>query len=159
MWRFHSFLVFQFLTTALQAFYDSLVGDLTLHIPCFVRVIRVLREVRDSIMIVEVGSFRYAQEIKDILDIELVDQRISSNAFTWADCRNIISGVALIIRQIQSPARDDSFKASWNELRVAMEATDVFDVLILVAALKFMMDRVNFLRIDAANARYVFVLV
>ena len=143
----------------MQAFYDSLVGDLTLHIPCFVRVIRVLREVRDSIMIVEVGSFRYAQEIKDILDIELVDQRISSNAFTWADCRNIISGVALIIRQIQSPARDDSFKASWNELRVAMEATDVFDALILVAALKFMMDRVNFLRIDAANARYVFVLV
>ena len=157
MWRFHSLLVSQFLTAALQAFYDSLVGDLTLHIPCFVRVIRVLREVRDSI--VEVGSFRYAQEIKDILDIELVDQRISSNAFTWADCRNIISGVALIIRQIQSPARDDSFKASWNELRVAMEATDVFDALILVAALKFMMDRVNFLRIDAANARCVFVLV
>jgi hypothetical protein len=129
------------------------VGDLTLHIPCFVRVVRVLREVRDGI--VDIGTARYALEIKDILDIELIDQRISSNAFTWADCRNIIAGVSVIIRQIQAPARDETFKTGWTELRVAMEATDVFDALILVAALKFMLDRINFLRIDAANARYV----
>ena len=128
-------------------------GDLTLHIPCFVRVVRVLREVRDGI--VDIGTARYALEIKDILDIELIDQRISSNAFTWADCRNIIAGVSVIIRQIQAPARDETFKTGWTELRVAMEATDVFDALILVAALKFMLDRINFLRIDAANARYV----
>ncbi len=119
-------------------------------------MIRVLREVRDGIA--EVGTARYAAEIKETIDLELIDQRISSRAFSWTDCRNLITGVVSIIRRIQAPARDASLKAGWDELRVAMEATNVFDALNLVASLKFLLDRLNFLRVDAANARYVFCL-
>ena len=52
----------------MQAFYDSLVGDLTLPLPCYFRVIRVLREVRDGIA--EISTSRNAEEIKEIIDIE-----------------------------------------------------------------------------------------
>ena len=137
----------------LQAFYTSLVSDLTLDPPCYLRVVRLLREVRDGIS--DVATGRIAQEINETIDLELIDQRISSRAFTWADCRNLITGVVLIIRRMQKPARDASLKAGWDELRTAMEATNVFDALHLVASLKFLLERVNFLRVDAANARYV----
>jgi hypothetical protein len=140
----------------LQAFYTSLVSDLTLDPPCYLRVVRLLREVRDGIS--DVATGRIAQEINETIDLELIDQRISSRAFTWADCRNLITGVVLIIRRMQKPARDASLKAGWDELRTAMEATNVFDALHLVASLKFLLERVNFLRVDAANARYVFCL-
>ena len=140
----------------LQAFYTSLVSDLTLDPPCYLRVVRVLREVRDGIS--DVATGRVAQEIKEIIDLELIDQRISSKAFTWADCRNLVTGVVLIIRRMQAPRRDASLKAGWDELRTAMEATNAFDALHLVASLKFLLERVNFLRVDAANARYVCVV-
>lgn len=116
-------------------------------------MIRVLREVRDGIA--EVSTSRNAEEIKEIIDIELIEQRISSRAFTWIDCRNLVTGAVMIIRRIQAPARDASLKACWDELRTAMEATNVFDALNLVAALKFLLGRLDFLRVDAANARYV----
>jgi hypothetical protein len=137
----------------LQAFYDSLVGDLTLPLPCYFRVIRVLREVRDGIA--EISTSRNAEEIKEIIDIELIEQRISSRAFTWIDCRNLVTGAVMIIRRIQAPEREASLKAGWDELRTAIEATNVFDALNLVAALKFLLGRLDFLRVDAANARYV----
>ena len=64
----------------------------------------------------------------------------------------------MIIRRIQAPEREASLKAGWDELRTAIEATNVFDALNLVAALKFLLGRLDFLRVDAANARYVFCL-
>ena len=132
-----------------QFFYLSLVDDLTMQPPCFTRVLRVLREVRDGIS--DVGEVPL--EIRGVIDLQLIENQINHRVFSWTDCTNLVSCVVQIIKRVQMPARDASLSLEWDKVRLAMEATSSFNAKALVGGLKLLMDRLTILRVDASNLR------
>ena len=135
-----------------QAFWDSLVDDLKLTTPCYVRVLRVLAEIRDGIA--EVGGGRVATSIREAVDTELIKQQAESGAFGWDSCMSLVGSVVTIIKRVQAPGRDSSTRERWKEVGLSMQNAEVCDhASIFCRALEFILDLVNILRIDAANAR------
>ena len=135
----------------LQAFWDSLVDDLCLKEPCYVRVFRVLAEIRDGIC--DLAGSRESEVLRDIIDIDFIRKQVDIGAFDWGSCKRLVGGVLDSIRRIQAPARDAETHALWKSLSSSMLAADVDQPRILCKALEFLLDRVNVLRIDAANSR------
>jgi hypothetical protein len=135
-----------------QAFYSSLVDDLKLSPPCFVRVLRLFREYRDGFS--EVSGGREASAIREIIDIEFIETQLLSNSFGWDSCKNLVSSVVTIVKRIQAPARDVAMNAKWTVINAAMANCLVDDQpQIFVNALRFLLDCLSFTRVDAANAR------
>ena len=127
--------------------------DLTLQPPCFARVIRLLREVRDGIS--DVGSVHL--EIRGVIDLQVIENQITHRVFSWIDCTNLISSIVHIIKRVQLPARDTSLMIEWERVRLVMEATPSLNAKALVGGLRFLMDRLAILRVDAANLRCVII--
>lgn len=128
--------------------------------PCYVRVVRVLVEIRDGIR--DLAGSREANAINEVIDIEFIETRANLGAFEWRDCQNLIRAAAGIIRRIQSPARDPDFKEKFALVEadlVGAESTGADFIAtrpsIFCKSLEFLLGRVNLLRIDAANARCV----
>ena len=135
-----------------QAFWDSLVDDLKHFIPCYVRVIRVLVEIRDAIH--DLAGRKESHAIHEAIDIDLIKQQTELGAFGWVCCKNLVASVLCIIMRIQAPSRDASTRERWKIMGTAMEKAEREDYnAIFCKALEFLLDLVNILRIDAANAR------
>ena len=131
-----------------KSFWSSLATDL--RIRCFVRVIRVFVEVRNGL--IEVAPPHVAAQAAEILDMDLIQQQVDAGLCTWDSCQAVIENVVSLIKRAQSPHRDAETTAKWNVLRVAMaDADDKAEV--FCSELDFLLNRVNALRIDAANAR------
>ena len=64
-----------------QAFLDSLVDDLRLAAPCYVRVLRVLGEIQDGIS--DVAGSREAGRIAEAVDLDLIRQQAEAGAYGW----------------------------------------------------------------------------
>jgi hypothetical protein len=62
-----------------QAFWDSLVDDLELASPCYVRVLRVLREIRDGIS--DLAGRREVTAIHGVIDLELIKQQADNGNY------------------------------------------------------------------------------
>ena len=67
-----------------KAFWDSLVDDLLLPIPCYVRVLRVLGKICDGINDL-VGS-REAGAITEVIDLDLIKQQTEAGSYCWGSC-------------------------------------------------------------------------
>ena len=137
-----------------QAFWDSLVDDLKLPSPCFVRVIRVLREIRDGIN--DLACSREGSAINEVIDIENIEQQASVAAITWANCMNLIAGVVSIVQRVQAPKRDDETLQKWRAAAHLMRDAELQQQdqpRAFCKALEFLLDRINVMRIDAANCR------
>ena len=133
-----------------RAFWDSLADDLRMSPPCYVRVLRVLTEVRDGI--IEVAPAREAARASEVLDMELIKQQADAGLWTWASCHALVESVVALLKRAQSPTRDVETASKWAELQAGMEvAAD--KPAALCRDLEFLLNRVNALRIDAANAR------
>ncbi len=138
-----------------QAFWDSLTDDLKLQSPCYVRVLRVLVEIRDGIT--ELAGGRESSAVLDAIDIDFIKRQVEMGAYEWNDFKRLVESVAGIIRRVQSPIRDVEFRSSWAVVEASMTESDVdqFDLpRTLCKAIEFLLDRINMLRIDAANSRY-----
>ena len=135
-----------------QAFWDSLVDDLKLASPCYVRVLRVLAEIRDGI--VDLAGSREATAIRGVIDIELIKQQTDSGAFNWDTCKQLVGSVVTVIKRIQAPSRDSATLERWREVGLAMQKSEKGEYArVFCRALEFLLDLVNILRVDAANAR------
>jgi hypothetical protein len=77
--------------------------------------------------------------------------------FSWIDCTNLISSIVHIIKRVQLPTRDTSLRIEWEKVRLVMEATPSLNAKALVGGLRFLMDRLAILRVDAANLRCVII--
>ena len=135
-----------------RAFWESLVDDIRLSPPCYVRVFKVLTEIRDGIVDLSVTSGETAREV---LDIEHLEVMVASNAFGWPESKKLVHDTATIIRAVQAPRRDEETKAKLMEVAAVMDAANNKDSMAaaFTKSLEFLLDRVNAMRIDAANAR------
>jgi hypothetical protein len=117
-----------------------------------VRVLRVLCEVRDGL--VEVAPPVEAMRGAELLDMELIKQQADAGIWTWASCHELVKSVVTLIQRAQSPTRDEQTRTRWVELQVSMDAAvDEEKPVVLCRGVEFLLNRVNALRIDAANAR------
>ena len=132
-----------------RAFWDSLVDDLNLPAPCYVRVIRVLCEIRDGIN--DLAGSREKSPLDEVLDLEFIKQQADAGLYTWDNCRRLVAGILAVIQRVQAPRRDDETRDKWRDVSGAMDADPGADT--FCKGLEFLLDRVNAMRIDAANAR------
>ena len=146
------------------AFWDSLVDDLRLARPCFVRVLRVLGEIRDGLA--DLAGAHEAAALNEAIDLDYLRQRAEEGAMTPDACRALLLAILAIIQRVQSPKRDAETKAKWKELLAQLDAgaaaaggqAEEEAAMISIErwfcrGLEFLLDRVNAMRIDAANAR------
>ncbi len=133
-----------------QAFWDTLATDIGMSV--FVRVMRVLVEVRDGI--VDVAPAAVATSCAEVLDLDLILQQINAGLCNWESCAGLIASVVALIRRAQSPRRDAETAERWAALQEDMSvAPESQRPVVLCKGLEFLLDRVNAMRIDAANAR------
>jgi len=129
-----------------------LVDDLKLATPCFTRVLRVLSEIRDGVS--DLAGNRESAAIGDAIDIDLIRGQAEVGAYDWDSCIRLVGTVVGIIQRVQSPKRDAETLANWRQVGTAMQAAEVADrPRVMCKALEFLLDRINAMRIDAANAR------
>ena len=84
-----------------RAFWNSLMDDLCAQPrPLYSRVIKVLEEMRDGVCHVTTivnnrgeWSATTAQQIRDVIDIELIRQRLGAGALDYQDCIRLVDGV------------------------------------------------------------------
>jgi hypothetical protein len=138
-----------------QAFWDSLVDDLRHAQPCYVRVVRVLAEIRDGVS--DIAGARESAAVHEAVDIDFIKGQAELGLYGWDSCKRLVGAVVGIIRRVQSPMRDADTQARWVVVGTSMEESDdsIDRPRVLCKALEFLLDRVNALRIDAANARWV----
>ena len=136
-----------------RAFWDSLVDDLNLPTPCYVRVLRVLAEIRDGIADLT-GSRENNNNISEIIDTDFIKTRVESGAFAFVDAAGLMRSVVGVITRVQSPKRDEETKTAWAPLDSRIATATIHDgSRVLCDCLEFLLNRVNAMRIDAANAR------
>ena len=135
-----------------QAFWDSLTDDLRLATPCYARVLRVLSEVRDGLK--DLAGDREAAATDEVIDLDLIRQQADAGQVEWSSCHALVGAVVQIVQRVQAPARDDDTRDKWAAVqRQMVEAGEEAQPRAFVRGLEFLLDRVNMMRIDAANAR------
>ena len=120
-------------------------------------MLRVLSEVRDGI--VDLSGVRESVAISEAIDIDFIKDQAELGIFDWMACKSLVGAVVGIIRRLQAPKRDSETQAKWLVVGASMLAAESADrPRVMCKALEFMLDRVNVMRIDAANARYDLVV-
>ncbi len=146
--------VADFISSGFHAsFWASLGDDMTILPPSFVRVLRVLAEIRDGM--VALAGTTEAVHIQEHMDMELIQQQVDQGVWTWASWVPFVTGVVSLIRRVQVPFRDISLEQGWAPIDNEMQAnpSPAAQVTLVCKGLRFCLDRVNLSRIDAANAR------
>ena len=67
--------------------------------PCYIRVLRVLAEIRDGI--VDLAGSYSAGQIKEVLDLDQITQEINAKSFDWATCKAKMLATLDIIKRVQ----------------------------------------------------------
>ncbi len=138
-----------------EAFWNSLVDDLKLTPPCYVRLVRVVAEIRDGLGDILGGKVDNVP-IGDVIDIPSIEQQISAGAVTWDDSKGLVTVILRIIKRTQAPMRDEETTKKWLETARLMIAADDHpedQPHAMCKALEFLLGRLNIMRVDCANAR------
>ena len=140
-----------------RAFWDSLVDDLKLSTPCYVRVLRVLSEVRDGIS--DLTGTREEGSIAEIIDIDHLKTRTENGSYGFADAVLLFRSAVGVVERTQARKRDAETKEKWAALEAAIASVTADSAArVTCDCLEFLLDRVNAMRVDAANARYVWFI-
>ena len=74
--------------------------------------------------------------------------------YKWSSCTSLIEGIVTVVQRVQAPKRDKETKEKWSDVKAGMVAVAKEEQpRAFCKALEFLLDRVNAMRIDAANAR------
>lgn len=139
------------------SFWESIYDDFRLATPCYVRVLRVLTEIRDGLA--ELVCTQHVRFVHEVIDIELIDKRLEEGVFSWEHCKRLFGGIVSIIRRAQAPKRDTETNERWNELSAQMSDPAANDLpRIMTEALRFVFERMAVMRVDSSNARCVVFL-
>ena len=131
-----------------SAFWASLVEDLKLAYPCYVRVLRVLEEVRAGLIDITLEGV----QINKCIDMEDIKLRSNRGTFSMAEAYSLVEAMVVIIKRSQSPKRDPETARLFALLSREMYQTPGCPA-VFCKGLEFLLDRLNVMRIDAANAK------
>ena len=88
------------------------------------------------------------------MDLDFIRQQAEAGLYTWDSCRGLVGAVVQVIQRVQAAGRDEETRARWGLVEQGMrEASAEGRPRALCVALEFLLDRVNAMRVDAANAR------
>ncbi len=133
------------------AFWDSLVDDLRVQPPCYTRVLNVIGEVRDGI--IDLAPSR-KKELSEKIDVGFWKQQIDIGALDWPSCVGMIDGMVKICLQMQTGERNKETLEAWKLMEPTLRSTTPEEQpKAFCDALQYALDRVNAMRVDAANAR------
>mmetsp|Transcript_4190 Transcript_4190/g.11969 ORF Transcript_4190/g.11969 Transcript_4190/m.11969 type:complete len:567 (-) Transcript_4190:25-1725(-) len=140
-----------------RAFWDSLVDDLRLATPCYARVIRVLGEIRDGLC--EVVGPEEARHVGELVDLEFIRGQVDQGLYSWESCSRLIASLVKVVQRTQSVRREEETAGKWREAEAAMAAAGSVEerARALCGGLELVLERLNAMRIDAANARLRFI--
>jgi hypothetical protein len=142
------------------AFWASLVDDLSLNPPSYVRVVRVLGEIRDGINELAAGTALH-DAIAKVIDMDAIREatRVAMDkisALPWQDCVQLVTGTVAILKRMQAPKRDAETLQKWVPVSLTMQQANEIVQLqpkAFCGGLEFVLNRVNVIRIDCANTR------
>jgi hypothetical protein len=142
------------------AFWASLVSDLRLSAPCYFRVVRVLKEIRDGISELALGT-EMAVCIAKVIDVDAITEatNVASKNLSllpWDGCVQLLSGIIDLVKRMQAPRRDTETRLKWGPLFTSLEGaaeTPALQPQAFCNALEFVLDRLNTIRVDGANVR------
>ena len=116
------------------------------------RVLRVLGEIRDGIK--DLAGSREEGAMGELGDLDFIKQQAEAGLYGWDSCAKLVSLIVEVVQRVQAPKRDEETKAKWIEVSAAMQgATMEEHARAFCKGLEFLLDRVNAMRIDAANTR------
>jgi len=120
--------------------------------PCYVRVLRVLAEIKDGIA--DLAGHREAGAICEAVDLDFIKKQAEMGLYGWNSCTALIVSIVEIIQRTQAPKRDGETRDRWLLLQATFQVTAELErPRVFCKSLEFLLDRVNAMRIDAANAR------
>jgi len=100
------------------------------------------------------GRDEESHAIREVLDIDFIQQQTEAGLCGPERCKALIAGVVDILRRFQTAKRKESLEAEWKALEAKMDAAmDGEHEQVFCNGLEFLMDRVHLLRIDQSNAR------
>jgi hypothetical protein len=140
-----------------RAFWDSLIADITARANApvtYVRVARVLDEVRLGLCEAPGGVWPLS------VDIDTIPERARVGGMAWADCVNIVRAANEAIVITQRDARRQESQALWAQVVRDFEAAEGLEAAQPAAfcrGLEYLLNRVNAIRIDLANARLTLI--
>ena len=139
-----------------DAYWKSLEDDLNLPVPCYTRVLNVLKDIGEGVSDCAMNDRKHKERTDSVLDIDLIQQQIDHNAFTWSDLTTILHSVFDKMSGMLSPQRKQEINNQWDTLKTRLEHPEGFGsewVAALVGTLEFFLAVVNKIRVDQANAR------
>ena len=138
-----------------DAFWASLEDDISkCQPPCYVRVLRVLVEIRDGIA--ELATADQSLAIREIVDIDHIKAQLESGAYDWGSCNATINCIFGVTKQVQAPSRDSQNRFILEEVTAKMtEAATRVELQpgAFCFSLRNLLNVVNGMRVDATNAR------
>lgn len=107
------------------AFWESLVEDLTTPPASHGRILTVLLEIKTSIVSLTVGHPE-AEQIAEIIDIELVTQQLARGVLDHQECENLFGAIIRVVisahDRMQNPGRRQETLDEWATARDRMIA-------------------------------------
>lgn len=117
-------------------------------------MIRVLAEIRDGIK--DLAGSRESGTMTEIADLDYIKQQAEAGLFSWVSVTHLVYAMNQVVQRVQAPKRDEETKEKFAVIDKAMcAAAEVLEEQprAFCKALEYLLDRVNAMRIDAANAR------
>jgi hypothetical protein len=117
-------------------------------------VLRVLAEIRDGIN--DLTGGREDSLLQEAVDLDFLKQQAEAGLFGWINCTQLVHVLHQAVQRIQAAKRDEETKAKFavvDQLLCDATSSTENQPLAFCKALEYLLDRVNAMRIDAANSR------
>eukprot|EP00960_Hanusia_phi_P001045 28633-Hanusia_phi.AAC.1 len=134
-----------------RAFWDSLVDDLKLNPPCYTRVLKVVGEVRDGM--IDLAPARKDQFLEKF-DTSYWQDQIDRGLLDWVSCVSLMKAMVALELEMQEPTRREETQTTWATLQDQLsDCPPQQQPTAFCKALEYVLDRLNVMRVDAANSR------
>ena len=131
-----------------RAFWESLVDDLQLATPCYSRVLHVLGEIRNG-----VANLQGPNELDEVIDLNFIKEQAEAGLYDWNSCRGLMDSIITVIKRVQAPKREAETTEKWRTFSGRLDCPAEERPRVLSEGMELLLDRLNTMRIDAANAR------
>jgi len=138
-----------------RSFWDSIVEGLNHpETPDFTSVFQVMDEIRAKLEVLVPPA--EAQTVATILDVRSVKAKVAGGCFSWGEGREMVTSVMRMITRTQIVTRDDETRSLWAGVQETLnDTTPGGGAKAFCHALEFLLNRVDMIRLDKTNARFI----